>query len=289
MDRSHRELELFHAILDHSHDSIVITDGDQTIQYWSDSASRLFGFERAEAIGHSIEELLIPPRLRSDAREQFERLLDSGASRGIPRVIEIEALQKSGDEISVALTLTSILLDDQRWIVGIVRNDTARKRREADLQKKATTDSLSGLANRAEFQRHLESNLNNPIALAIIDLDEFKMVNDGYGHLVGDAAIEFVSGKFTEHFAEAVCCARLGGDEFGLLVSVVSRDLVLAQIEQLRADIESSTFADGEIEVTISVGITFGQPGDTARTLLGRADELLYQSKNSGRNRVSWR
>lgn len=287
MDREQVELLLFRTVLDHSFDAIVIADERTEIRYWSQSAKRLFGYSEDEALGVPFPSLLVPERHQGRVRNRFDRIRESTTSFGIPEVIELETLQKSGQERWVALTLTAVMIESRAWTVAIIRDIDQRKSEEHDLRIAATTDPLSGLANRAEFQRNLENNLSLPLSLVILDLDNFKSINDLLGHLAGDAAIQFLAKQLGHRFPNAICIARLGGDEFGMLLPSDHLETVTRELEKFRLAIEESQFEDRALKLTLSIGATRRRDGDTPRNLLARADAELYRSKHGGRNRVS--
>ncbi|WP_168734379.1 diguanylate cyclase [Pseudothauera nasutitermitis] len=179
---------------------------------------------------------------------------------------------------------------DQLWIVHDV---TEQRRHEQTLERLASTDTLTGLANRHTFLERLEIELariarGGPGGMvAMLDLDHFKRVNDGYGHAAGDAVLVHLAGILRRVLRREDMAARLGGEEFALLLPGTDAAGAATLGERLRSALEHSrieTFK-GDIHVTTSIGLA-PLAGD-ARTLLARADAALYQAKNEGRNRVA--
>ena len=158
------------------------------------------------------------------------------------------------------------------------------------LHKASTTDALTGVLNRGAFQQHLDEALathdRQPLVLALLDLDHFKLVNDRHGHPAGDRALR----RFCEIVqAEARlddALGRLGGEEFGLLLA--GTDLAGAHrfADRLRATVARETAA-GEVGLTVSIGLSESAPGTTSEDLLRSADIALYSAKGAGRNRVA--
>jgi diguanylate cyclase (GGDEF)-like protein len=159
----------------------------------------------------------------------------------------------------------------------------------------ASTDPLTGLANRRAFQEALEREVAQagrdglPLATAILDLDGFKEVNDRYGHTVGDAALLLVARALTEASRAGDVTARFGGDEF--VIALPNCDDLPGAMERIRIaidDLGPPGGADEELpHVTVSAGGTLYQRGDTADALIQRADLALFQAKRNGRNQVS--
>jgi diguanylate cyclase (GGDEF)-like protein len=158
----------------------------------------------------------------------------------------------------------------------------------------AYRDFLTGLRNRKFFFEHCARAHDaaalpggGPLAVAMLDVDHFKRVNDTYGHDGGDAALKHLAALLQEHLPEADTVARFGGEEFCALVPGVDRAGATAIFERLRRAVEAApvTHAGAEIRFTISIGLAL-QPRATLAARVSRADELLYQAKESGRNRV---
>jgi diguanylate cyclase (GGDEF)-like protein len=179
-----------------------------------------------------------------------------------------------------------------------VQDITERKRFEGQLQYLADHDALTGLFNRRRFEEELDQAValarryKRPGALLVIDLDNFKYVNDTYGHAVGDELIGRVAAALRERVRETDVLGRLGGDEFALVLPevgandarLVAQELVLA----LRAG--ADVVLEGRrIQATASIGIALIEPTDelTGQELLAEADIAMYEAKEAGRDRVS--
>jgi diguanylate cyclase (GGDEF)-like protein len=168
----------------------------------------------------------------------------------------------------------------------------ARDRAEADLRALATTDPLTGLANRRVLLDRLEvlmaraRRFSEPVALIMLDIDDFKVVNDSCGHDVGDQVLKDVARILLETSRDVDLPVRWGGEEFLLLLP--STDLPSAEsvAEWLRGRIEQHAFGDAG-SLTVSIGISGLKDLDTADSLIGRADQALYASKSRGKNCVS--
>jgi diguanylate cyclase (GGDEF)-like protein len=158
------------------------------------------------------------------------------------------------------------------------------------LHKASTTDALTGALNRGAFQEHLDEALaapdRQPLVLALVDLDHFKLVNDRHGHPAGDRALR----RFCEIVqAEARLddvLGRLGGEEFGLLLAGTDLEGAHSFADRLRATVARETAA-GEVGLTVSIGLCESGPETTSEELLRSADVALYSAKGAGRNRVA--
>lgn len=161
----------------------------------------------------------------------------------------------------------------------------------------AITDKLTGLYNRHYLDAHLHNMVNNaiankkPLSLLIMDMDHFKMVNDTYGHHVGDEVLQQLSKRIIDSVRSSDLAARIGGEEFVILMPETEAKAAYGLAERIRAFVERTPFVVshevGQISKTISIGLSsINLMGDNAADLIKRADASLYEAKNSGRNRT---
>ncbi|WPN98436.1 GGDEF domain-containing protein [Pseudomonas sp. MUP55] len=161
-------------------------------------------------------------------------------------------------------------------------------------RQKALIDPLTGLPNRAAWSERLDHEVNawhqrgNNLSLAMLDLDHFKRINDGYGHLAGDRVLKIIATVLRKRLRPTDFIARFGGEEFVLLMPDSALADALAVGEALRAAIEACPFHfKGEpVTITVSMGVAQFQPGERSDLALKRADEALYKAKSAGRNQV---
>ncbi|RDS88305.1 GGDEF domain-containing protein [Pseudomonas fluorescens] len=161
-------------------------------------------------------------------------------------------------------------------------------------RQKALIDPLTGLPNRAAWSERLDHEVNawhqrgNSLSLAMLDLDHFKRINDGYGHLAGDKVLKIIANVLRKRLRPSDFIARFGGEEFVLLMPDSSLSDALAVGEVLRAAIAACPFHfKGEpVTITVSMGVAQLQPGERSELALKRADEALYRAKAAGRNQV---
>lgn len=159
----------------------------------------------------------------------------------------------------------------------------------------AAVDPLSGLFNRRYFHVRLEEELQRsrrheiPLALLMIDVDDFKSVNDSYGHLTGDLIIRETAEIVRRAVRVFDVCTRFGGEEFAVIMPASSEDAALVVAERIRSRVAAYRAPDRALEdlrVSVSIGLTLSTPGLTARDLIQQADAALYASKRGGKNRV---
>ncbi|RUM71966.1 MAG: hypothetical protein DSZ10_05810 [Sulfurovum sp.] len=156
----------------------------------------------------------------------------------------------------------------------------------------AYTDELTKIPNRAKFNMYLERVLHesekkqNENILILIDIDNFKMINDKYGHIVGDVVLKEFSRLVLANIRAKDFFARWGGEEFVLLLEDTSLEHAKGVAEHLRAIVEKHDF-EIDHRITCSFGVASAKKGDSAEQLFHHVDNALYQAKNSGRNKVA--
>lgn len=193
---------------------------------------------------------------------------------------------------------------DRNELLARVRTQVRRRRYHDRLRTNyeqslsmALTDSLTGVFNRRYVSAHLPRLLeravdsNKPVSVLMFDIDYFKGVNDNYGHDIGDQVLREVANRASRNLRTFDLVARMGGEEFLVILPDADADAAVIVAERLRERIGGKPFAvDHEvvsISVTVSVGFTVGgTAGDSAETLIKRADDALYRAKRAGRNRV---
>jgi diguanylate cyclase (GGDEF)-like protein/PAS domain S-box-containing protein len=259
------------------------------------SLGELLGCTRAELVGRALTDLTYPDDLGIDAAEVLALL------RGEVRGYEVEKRLLHADGHPVwALVSCSLLRDEEgepSHFVVHVEDIAERKRFETRLQHLADHDSLTGLANRRRFEAELGRHLARRTryggggAVLLLDLDNFKDVNDTLGHSTGDDLIRAVAAVLRERLRESDVLARLGGDEFAILLpesSGTEADHVARSLIEA-VDGARLVLAGGRrVGATTSVGLRVlpGQDELTAEDVLSDADLAMYEAKEAGRNRV---
>ena len=287
--RKTAESELvFHSwVLDQANDSVIVHTPDGSPVYANARASAMCGMKREELL-----ELEPFGWLTADHRSLPEPVRESLDSTGAA-IYETLYLTSDGTHIPIEVHATAMSADGRTLIAAAGRDISERKRAEQAMTRLAFYDSLTGLANRALFLDRLrhtsatKARAGEQLAIAFIDLDHFKIINDTLGHRTGDAVLVEVAQRLAGCLREADTLARLGGDEFVVLLEGVQseRDAELVAAKLMEALHAPLRIAGNEINLTASIGVALGSPGDSedSAALLARADTAMYRAKQSGR------
>ncbi|SNY57667.1 diguanylate cyclase (GGDEF) domain-containing protein [Arsukibacterium tuosuense] len=199
----------------------------------------------------------------------------------------------------VILFLVALVIAIVRWRLASLKRSELKLKRQvaektAELAALARLDSLTGLANRRAFDEAMQHELKRakrqqePLCLALLDIDHFKQVNDNWSHSVGDEVLKRVAATLQQHCRDIDSLARWGGEEFVILLPDTSLPLAQEVCDRLRQRVADTCFTDivPDLTVTLSIGLATLQVKDDGKQLLIDADRALYQAKNSGRNTV---
>lgn len=200
--------------------------------------------------------------------------------------------------VSTILNNTQTLTESSNKLKSELEDSSAEMARlRAELEQVreiSRTDGLSGLLNRATFDKELHelcSDSDDSISLALFDLDHFKRLNDTFGHLVGDKVIQYFSGLLKKHSGSQHIAARYGGEEMVVIIRDLSQPQAIEFVDTIRSELANANLKQKRSEktigqITVSAGISFFQLGDTPTSLIDRADRALYKAKENGRNQV---
>ena len=256
-------------------------------------ARRLSGYSREELVGKPFAELLIGDDAVHEPLGHFVELV-SGQRQHLEE--ERDLRSKEGENLNVVWH-HSILrgqTQGQPLILSVGMDITARKSAELRLTWLADHDPLTHLFNRRRLQEELDEAIarakryGQSGALVIVDLDQFKYVNDTSGHPAGDRLLEGLGESLPRVLREVDVIARLGGDEFAIVLGKADEAEAVQVAKKILAHIQETEIRVGDRvhKVSASIGITlFPQHGDTVQDLLAHADLALYEAKESGRSR----
>lgn len=206
-------------------------------------------------------------------------------------VLEADLVTREERVLPYFWTGFRVELDGAAYLAGVGIDISERKALEAELTWRATTDPLTGIANRLRFEQDLEREMaqadrtGQPLALIMSDLDHFKLVNDGKGHEVGDVALKEAVKVISPRLRGGDLAARWGGEEFMVLTPGSGADGARELAERLRQELEGHSFP-GVGAMTASFGVAQHIPGENPGELVRRVDAALYRAKREGRNRV---
>jgi two-component system cell cycle response regulator len=284
------------AALEAAANGIVITDKNATVIWANPAFTRLTGYSPEEAVGLKPNNLVKSGLQNADFyQDMWADLMLGQHWRG-----ELINKRKNGslyhEELSIAPVKNGA--GEITHFVGIKEDITVRKEMESQLQKLASTDPLTGLANRRVFLEQLEQEQakvarlpHYSAVLLMLDLDFFKRVNDGYGHAVGDAVLKAFA-EIVRNTSRAIDVpARLGGEEFAILLSGADKNDALAMAERLREQVAETVIEHNAspVQITVSIGAAALSANDSnSEAVLHRADTALYEAKDKGRNRTCW-
>ena len=284
------------TLVDTALDAVVMMNSEGNITGWNRQACKTFGWSREEAIGQPIHAMIIPPRYRDVHMQGLKRFLATGEGPFMNKMIETHAQHRDGHEFPVELAIAAVLSEGKPEFSAFIRDITERKRAEAELREMATTDFLTGLANRRHFIVRMTDELSRiqrhdslDAAVLMLDLDHFKRINDSYGHATGDAMLKHFAAVMRGEIRKIDLVGRVGGEEFAIILPGEAAQEAQVFAERLRLKVAGTPLLqDGQsIPITVSIGITALQATDpNADAVLLRADEALYRAKENGRNRV---
>jgi diguanylate cyclase (GGDEF)-like protein/PAS domain S-box-containing protein len=280
--------EILSTIMESARDAIIMIDDKGNVTFWNPAAERLFGYSREEVMGKELHRLMIQDeRLYEMYKEAFKRFQLRGKVTAAGKTIELKAKHKDGREIDVELSLSALKIKDAWYAVGIVRDISDRKRFEELLYR----DPLTNIYNRRFFMQMLEQEMERtrrngkPFSIIMLDLDHFKSVNDRFGHAAGDMVLKSVADMIKGRIRKTDYFARWGGEEFIILLPETSVEDAAGLAEELRKHLNSMTLPEVG-RVTASFGVAGYRTSDTIDTILMRADSMLYEAKDAGRNCV---
>ena len=303
-DETRAFAEHFKSVVENIGEVIFRIDSQGRWAYLNPAWETLTGQPIFTTLGRSWLDL-VEPSARPELADRTEAVL-RGEDQSARRAVRLET---SGGLRWVELFIQSLRDQDGRvaGATGTLRDIDDRKRleehvitakrraeqraREATLL--ASTDELTGIANRRAFMGQLDREIAGaaefgwPLAVAMFDVDHFKLVNDRYGHAVGDRVLQLIAARAASVVRGGDLVGRLGGEEFGILMPGATLNEAVQVAERLREAMETVAQVDESLPaVTISVGIAARERQRTAAELLAAADVALYTAKDDGRNRV---
>lgn len=273
--------------------AILATDENGIITEANVNACKMFGYSGAEILGMSVH-LLLPPHFRQRHAELVKRFVESDETqRNMGGRSELAGYRKDGSFFPLEASIGKVRFGEHWMLVVTLRDISSRKQAEEELLWRATHDSLTGLPNRALIRERLASALlrsrrhGGNVALLFVDLDDFKLINDNYGHEMGDLLLKTIAARLRELIRPGDTLARLAGDEFVVLCEQIEQPTALSLIaERINAELRQTLELNGHsLCVTASIGIAVGH-GSTHSTddLLRYADTAMYEVKQKGRD-----
>jgi diguanylate cyclase (GGDEF)-like protein/PAS domain S-box-containing protein len=280
---------LFAQAIDSAYDGVFITNSEGIIEFANQGFEIITGYAPIEVIGSK------PSILKSGHHDQaFYGRLWKHLNEGLPFQAMIVNRHKNGHEIHCQQTITPVKNEagQTTHFISIIKDLTDRVFTELKLRELASHDSLTGLLNRRAGEIELDllliqaAETNSPFCLVMTDIDDFKAVNDTFGHAKGDEIIKAVAKTLVEETRKTDKSIRWGGEEFIVLLPFCDLSKAREIAEKIRTSIAAQTFQEAG-SVTLSLGVIESHPGDRPASLLERVDDRLYKAKSSGKNQVA--
>lgn len=287
----------FQLITTSANDAILMLDNHDKIVFWNQAATKLFGYHQQDALNKFVHELLIPKRYRESYQRKFKIFRQTGEGNMLGKPFEMNVLNHENIEIPIEISISSVKVGSNWEAVAIMRDITERKKTEAMIHHQANYDSLTDLPNRMLFALLLKNSISqadrsqSTVYLLSLDLDGFKLVNDEHGHEIGDCLLKEVGKRLRNNIRETDNVARLGGDEFMIiLTNILHVDEVKDIAQKILTEIEKTFFIENfTLNVGVSIGIaSYPNDAKNIKDLLIKADQAMYASKKSGRNRFTF-
>jgi diguanylate cyclase (GGDEF)-like protein/PAS domain S-box-containing protein len=292
--------DFYKRLLDNLYDGVYFVDCDRRITYWNKGAERITGYSAEEVVGHHcFDNILMHTDQEGGSLCQGICPLAGTIADTRERSSDIFLRHKDGHRVRVNVRVAPIT-DERGEVIGGIEIFTeqspasAALDRLAELERLAYVDPLTGLANRRYAEVTLHARIDELqrygwlFGVIFIDIDNFKVVNDRYGHDYGDEVLKMVAKTLQNSVRSFDVISRWGGEEYVAIISNVQGNELFATANRCRALVERSLLPSiPSLRVTISVGAALASKSDTAESIIKRADELMYRSKRAGRNCVT--
>ncbi len=297
------ESEFYKTILDGLYDGVYFVDPERRITFWNRGAERITGFKANQVMGKRcadnilmhvdakgtqlcLEGCPLTASMADDCIHESQMFVHHASGYRLPIMVRVTPLVGQDGQVIGAVETFS---DNSQMIAALKKVD--------ELTDAAMKDPLTELGNRRFLETMidlhlLESRLTKPAdGFLFVDIDQFKHINDTYGHETGDLVLKMVADTLKLNLRPSDTVVRWGGEEFIIIIQGVTQPVLLELANRLRALVQQSILDRNlqHISVTISVGATLVRDNDSLETLVERADGLMYQSKATGRNRITYR
>ena len=281
-------------------EAAYLVDTERKIVFWNDAAEKLTGYTKDEVLGKSCSENIL-----MHIGCQGSKMCDNCPlvnSINSEKIIETDAYMhhKDGHRAPVHIRIVPTK-NDMGTVTGAIELFTLLSSQESlvskveELEKLSNMDPLTGLANRRFSENVLLQRIGElhrfgwNSGIIFFDIDDFKLCNDNYSHNVGDRILVTVSKTLQSNIRSFDFASRWGGEEFVVILRNISKEFLIERAELLRKLVKESFIMvdDKRLNVTISGGVTMLNEKDDVNSVIERADKLMYESKNAGKNRIT--
>lgn len=254
---------------------------------WNTAAAHSHGYALTQGIGQSVDMLIAKPG-RDKLIQIVNAAVEAGSLEPLDIPDELYGLRKDGSKFLLGFSLFCWKESGKMRFEAILKDVTAQRLEEAELQQRANLDLLTGLANRAHFYRSIENTLAtaNPATVLMIDLDGFKDVNDTLGHMIGDRVLKEVAALLAGQVQSPAMAARIGGDEFAMMVPGMDSPALAMQLAHtILHQIALPMHINGhQIRISASCGVAIAPVhAQEPLELVSDADLALFKAKTLGR------
>jgi len=274
---------------------MVALDINGNITMLNKAGREILGINEEEIIGKNWFEIgVVPQEKLEEVKTHFFKLI-SGDMDPSEKKVENELISKNDTHHICAWADT--LLDENGEIIGVLSSGldiTQKYFLEQKLIAQTYIDELTNLHNRKSYNKKLEESLslhqryNTPFSILMYDIDDFKRVNDNYGHDIGDKVLMEMSALVQSETRKNDYLFRIGGEEFVVICSGTNLEEAKTIAQKLREKVEKALFTEENLKLTISIGLTEVLQNDTSNSIFKRVDTRLYESKKHGKNMVSY-
>ena len=283
-----KQLQLLSQAIEQTDEMIKITDRDGVIIYANDALIAHTGYKHVELIGNNSNVLKSGKHEKKFYEKMWAHILSGETYKGT-----LINKKKDSQLYYEELTITPILDADQNIqnFVSTSQDITERIKMEENLNKLATVDSLTKIYNRHKTNEEIEAEISrvyrydSEFSLAMIDIDHFKLINDRFGHDIGDEVLKELTALISSLIRISDSFGRWGGEEFILILPQTNEEQSIILAQKLLQHVANYKFTGAE-QITISIGTTKYLKDEEKESMLKRVDEALYEAKANGRNRV---
>ncbi|HVE56091.1 MAG TPA: EAL domain-containing protein [Pyrinomonadaceae bacterium] len=283
----------FRSVIQSASDAILLVTQEGCITLWNKAAEMIFGYREEEIVGFPITAVMGAKYAQKAIAAGVQFTLENILSPFAGKTLEASGRRKDGSEFPLEMSGSVWKTSDGVYYTAILRDITERRAVENKLVHEATHDSLTGLPNRAHFTTilenaiaNIENNENDKFAVLFLDLDRFKVINDGLGHVIGDKLLIAIAERLQLCVRPGDVVSRFGGDEFTILLNKINGSEIVKEVaERLQQKLSEPFWVDNfEVFTSASIGIILSDAShDNPESFLRDADTAMYRAKETGK------
>lgn len=273
-------------------DAILIVDQDTNIVFANPSCAHLFGYKNSSMTQLSLKHLMATPLTEEHHQYLNDFILNKRTGRALKSRNTIPCIKENGDCFTAKISLSSVKFDDHHYVLAIIQDFSSIQAIIDELKCRSETDSLTGLFNIRHLNQVLEQRSQIPLnssclGVAYLDLNNFKQLNDRYGHDVGNRVLVEIAKRLSDELRSNDTCFRVGGDEFLVLFDITNhnnhKNEVNGMANTLRKLITRPVYIeklDHDVSTEVSIGIgAYPYDGKNLSELIEKVDQAMYRSK----------